>query len=123
MSSYAYDLRTGDREGIIARYHPDGAYLLGNGHKAFETRDSIAAHYRTQWSRPAAFRWEDLSYEPVGADAVVVAGRFVWEAHGREPARFSYTGLLVRSGGGLRIRLEDESGAPPRPVQRDSTTR
>lgn len=49
------------------------------------------------------------------SDAVVVAGRFVWTETG-QPARVqSYTGLLVRQEGQLRIRLDDEDAALERP--------
>ena len=45
-----------------------------------------------------------------GADSVVVVGLFDWgTAAGRPPVTVSYTGLLVREDGVLRIRLEDES--------------
>ena len=111
MEGYAEDLRTGNREAIIARYDTRGGYLVGNGRKEFVPFDSTRAYYLTAWSPPASFEWHDLSYEPVGDDAVVVTGRFTW---GRPsgPLQLSYTGLLLRHGDDLRIRLEDESLDP-----------
>ena len=70
------------------------------------------------WGPPATFSWEDLSFEPAGPDAVVVVGRFLWES-----TRFSYSALLVRQDGVLRIRMEDESQAPSRSRPPESATR
>jgi opacity protein-like surface antigen len=118
MASYAEALSAGDRAGIAGRYDRTGAYHLGNGHKSFETHARIVALYAGQdWQRPHRFEWRDLSYEPVGADAVVIAGQFAWTLReGAEPIVYSYSALLRRQDGVLRIRLEDESRAPPRPA-------
>jgi hypothetical protein len=118
MESYARDLAAGDRAALVARYDPRGAYVLGNGRKQLMTAEQIRAIYGgAEWSPPAAFEWRDLSFEPAGPDAVVVAGLFAWTGcAGQAPAVFSYSSLLVRGDGGLRIRMEDESstpGAPP----------
>lgn len=122
MDTYARDLLAGDRTAIAARYDRTGTYFLGNGRKEFTTYDSVVAMYRgAAWNPPASFEWRDLSFEPVGPDAVVVAGQFVWgPAAGAPPMTLSYTSLLRRQEGALRIRLEDESvdpaRLPPRPV-------
>ena len=125
MDSYARDLLAGNRAAISGRYHRNGAYFMGNGNKDFEPSDSIVARYGgTRWSPPASFEWRDLSFEPVGPDAVVVAGRFLWGRRGgAAPLTLSYTGLLRRQEGVLRIRLEDESVDPrtlPPPQPRDT---
>jgi hypothetical protein len=111
MDDYARDLLAGDRAAIASRYDRTGAYFLGNGQKDFEPYDSIVARYHgPRWSPPASFEWRDLSFEPLGPDAVIVAGRFLWVARaGAQPVAVSYTGLLRRQAGVLRIRLEDES--------------
>jgi len=122
MDTYARDLLAGDRTAIAARYDRTGTYLLGNGRKEFTTYDSVVAMYRgATWKPPASFEWRDLTFEPIGPDAVVVAGQFVWgPAAGAPPMTLSYTSLLRRQEGALRIRLEDESvdpaSLPPRPV-------
>jgi hypothetical protein len=118
MESYARDLLAGDRDAIIARYDPRGAYLLGNGRKALLSPDSIAGIYRSpRWSAPASFRWVELDYEPLSRDAVAVVGGLDWGLTGSAPIRVSYSAVLVRSDGRLRIRIEDESSAP-RPPER-----
>lgn len=113
MESYAQDLRDGDAEAIASRYSRSGAYRLGNGRKAFTTYDAIRASYVDRWQRPLSFAWRDLSYEVVGPDPVAVLGRFRWgRADSLDTLHFSYTGLLVREDGELRIRVEDESMDP-----------
>lgn len=117
MDGYAEDLRTGDRDAIAARYDRRGAYIMFDGERDFAPWDSLAARYRTGWEPPAAFEWQAMIYEPAGPGAIVVNGHFLWTMQpGEAPARYRYTGLLVREDGELRIRLEDESavpGAPP----------
>lgn len=113
MESYARDLRAGAREAIAARYDPRGAYMVGFGKSRLVPADSLRASYTSTWSPPASFEWRGLAYEPVGPDAVVVTGQFVWGLPTGAPMTFSYTGLLVRRDGRFRIRLEDEDPAPP----------
>lgn len=117
MEAYGRDLLAGDRAAVAARYDAAGAYFVGNGHKEFEPYEAIRARYAgPEWSPPRSFEWRDLSYEVAGPDAVVVTGLFAWGlCPGAPPLVMSYTGLLVRRGGGLRIRLEDESVNPRTP--------
>lgn len=117
MDAYARDLLAGDRAAIAARYDSAGAYFMGNGHKEFMPYEAIRARYSgAEWGPPRSFEWRDLSYEVVGPDAVVVTGLFAWGlCPGAPPLVMSYTGLLVRRAGGLRIRLEDESANPRTP--------
>lgn len=127
MEAYGRDLRTGDREGIAGRYDRRGAYFVFNGRRDFAEWQALAEQYRTGWQQPAAFEWRDLIYEPAGPGAVVVNGEFLWtSAAGEEPMVFSYTALLVRQDGELRIRLEDEAMTPEtlhRVMPRDTTGR
>ena len=129
MDAYARDLLAGDRAAIGARYDRAGAYLLGNGQKDFSPYDSIVARYsESRWTPPHAFEWRDLSFEPVGPDAVFVAGLAAWtSAPGSAPIILSYTAILERRDGSLRIRLEDESvdprSMPPARPPADSGTR
>lgn len=116
MASYANDLRTGARQSIVDRYDPRGVYFVGNGRKELTPLDSVRATYLGRWRPPATFEWQDLSYEPAGPDAVVVVGRFVWGVSAERRFTYSYTGLLLRRDGRLRIRVEDESSAPERPA-------
>ena len=113
MELYGDELRAGDRAAIARRYDRRGAWRVGNGRKRLESWAEIQAYYAgDRWSPPASFHWRDLSYEVLGADAVVVTGLFLWgPGGGGSTVTGSYTGLLVRQDGELRIRLEDESAA------------
>jgi hypothetical protein len=114
MDAYARDLLAGDRAAVGTRYDRSGAYFLGNGRKEFSPYDSVVAQYKdARWTPPSAFEWRDLSFEPVGPDAVFVAGLAAWtSASGSTPIILSYTAVLKRQDGALRIRLEDESIDP-----------
>ena len=117
MEAYAEDLRRGERGAIAERYDRSGAWRVGPRRTRFETWDQINASYRGRWEAPASFEWQTLAYEPAGPDAVVVVGRFFWwpqKARALEPPLdYSYTALLVRRDGKLRIRVEDEAAAAP----------
>lgn len=113
MEAYGRDLAAGDREAIAGRYDRRGAYFVFNGRRDFSEWEPIRQQYLTQWQAPAAFEWRDLIYEPAGPGAIVVNGDFLWTIAAEEPPMvFSYTGLLVRQDGVLRIRLEDEAMSP-----------
>lgn len=105
---YAEDLRTPNRERIIQRYHSNGAYFLFNGSKSFVTFDAIEDRYLGGWQPPSKFEWCDISVETISNDAAVVVAVFNWSTvEGTQ--QFSYTALLLRQNGELRIRLEDEA--------------
>ena len=113
MEGYAKDLRAKDGTAVAARYHKSGAYILGNGHKMYAPYDSIQVRYTERWRGPDSFEWQDLTFESIGANTILVLGKFLWgNDNFDEPATFSYAGLLKRQDGELRIRAEDESVDP-----------
>jgi hypothetical protein len=113
MTGYARELRAGERDAIAARYDSRGAYMTGGGLKTLASSDSIRAIYRAaSWRPPSRFEWQDLSYEVLGPDAVLVTGRFDWTTGDGRTLPASYTALLVRRNGRLRIRAEHEDVAP-----------
>ena len=111
---YADDLRQERREAIANRYDRRGAYLMGNGSKSLQTFEQIRDRYVTKWSGPKSFEWQDLSVEVISKDAAVVLARFEWVTAAGKILNFSYTGVLVMQDGRWRIRVEDESIAPPK---------
>jgi hypothetical protein len=113
---YADDLRQARREGIVDRYDRRGAYLMGNGSKRLQTFEQIKDVYMTKWSGPKSFEWKDLSVEVMSKDAAAVTARFEWTTASGQILNFSYTGVLVKQDGKWRIRIEDESTAPQKPV-------
>ena len=116
MKSYATDLQIGNREALANRYDVRGAYFVGQGKKTFMTVEQIKTLYQESWKPPTSFAWSDLSYEVVGKDAVVVIGGFDWGIADKKVVHLSYTALLIRTDGNLRIRVEDESPLPPQPA-------
>jgi hypothetical protein len=117
MQSYAEDLWQGNRAAIAARYDRSGAWHVGPGVAELESWDRIDQRYRRRWAPPASFQWRDLAFEPLGPDSVLVVGGFRWwpqKKADKPPLEYSYTGLLVRRDGKLKIRLENEATAAPR---------
>jgi hypothetical protein len=117
MAGYGQALLLGDRGAIAERYDREGAWRVGPAKTEFQSWADIDTRYRRRWSAPASFEWRDLAFEPAGPDAVVVVGRFLWwplsKGERGKPLDYSYTALLVRRDGKLRIRVEDEAAAPP----------
>ena len=114
--SYADDLRQHRREGIANRYDRRGVYLMGNGSKRLQTFEQTKDSYLTKWSGPKSFAWKDLSVEVISKNAVAVLGKFEWVTEAGQKFDFSYTGVLIKQNGEWRIRIEDESMAPPKPA-------
>ena len=114
--SYADDLRQHRRDGIANRYDRRGVYLMGNGSKRFQTFEQTKDSYLKEWSGPKSFTWKDLSVEVISKNAVAVLGKFEWITESGQKFDFSYTGLLIKHKGEWRIRIEDESMAPPKPA-------
>lgn len=113
MEGYAQDLRAKNGTAVAARYNRSGFHSMGFGHKKFTPYDSVRVSYEERWRGPDSFEWQNLSFEPITSDAIMVLGQFLWGNDNiAEPMTFSYTGLLVRQDGELRIRVEDESGDP-----------
>lgn len=117
MARYADDLIQGDRTAVAARYDPNGAWHVGPTGAELESWEKIDQRYRRRWAPPSSFEWQGLSYEQVGPDTVLVVGGFHWwplKKSDAPPLVYSYTALLVRRGGELKIRLENEATAAAR---------
>lgn len=78
MEGYAQDLRAKDGTAVAARYNRSGSYSLGSGHKKFTSYDSIRVIYEERWPGPDSFEWQDLSYEPISSNAIMVLGKFIF---------------------------------------------
>ena len=116
MARYEQDLRDRNREAIIARYDPQGVFLLGDGSKAFWSRDSVASFYRSHWSGPEFFEFVNMTYDSLGPEALGVIGQFRWKAADQpDTSLFSYTAILIRRDGRLYLRIENESTGPGAP--------
>ena len=112
MQGYGDDLRLHRREALVDRYSRRGAFFPSGSSGRPLSFEAIGVLYRSpsQWKGPGAFEWRDLSYEVLGSDAAVVVGAFLWrETSKPEATEFSYSNLLVRESGRLRIRMEHEA--------------
>ena len=108
--AYADDLREHRREAIGERYDRRGVWFLGNGGKRHVSFEDNKKSYATKWRGPRKFDWNDLSFEIIDANSAVAIGKFEWQGERDEkPLTCSYTGLLHRTNGAWRIRVEDES--------------
>lgn len=116
MEHYAADLRDHDRAALAARYAPSGATILFNGEPISGGFDEIAARYRERWVGPTAFERNDLSYDVLNSNAVVVTGTFDWGTP-EGSVRYAYASVLERHDGELRIRWEVETQLPAPPEQ------
>lgn len=111
IANYAADLRNHDRAALAARYAPSGATILFNGESISVSFDEIATRYREQWVGPTAFEWNELSYDVLSSNAVVVTGTFDWGTPDG-PERYTYANILQRYDGEFRIRREVETRLP-----------
>ena len=112
MEAYATEISTGNAEAVAERYSRLGAYRMGNGRKEFNSYDSIREGYIRRWDGRPQFKFEfqELSFEVLSSDAILVAGKFEWSrGDSADALKMSYTGVLTRQDGELRILLEDES--------------
>lgn len=111
MAEYAARLTRPDVGAVGALYSRRGAHWTHRSTSVFQSQGQITEAYRAfGWSPAARFEWAGLRYEPLGADAVIVSGTFLWhDKDGSEPRPMGYTALLARDeDGALRIRLEHE---------------
>ncbi len=113
FDGYAEDLRQHRTEAIADRYDRRGTYLLGNGGKELVSFEDNKRYYTTKWKGPKSFVWKDFSFEIISKTAVVAVGKFEWQDE-KDTATCSYSGLLIKTSGKWRIRVEDESCPPPK---------
>lgn len=111
MENYGENLRSHDRAALAARYAPSGATILFNGVPIPGSFEDIAARYRDEWTGPTDFAWNDLFFDVLGPDSVVVTGTFDWGTPDG-PERYTYANILQRHDGEFRIRREVETRLP-----------
>jgi hypothetical protein len=111
MAELEAEIHAGDLDAILHRYSRRGVYLASFGAKTFVPYAELVAGYNEGWVAPVSFELDDLSFEVVDADAVAVVGSFRLKWSDEQGFAGTYTSLLVREDGELRIRLEAESMA------------
>lgn len=110
FAAYARDLEAADRPAILARYHPEGAWMVRKGVPRLLSFAELAERYLgSAWQPPISFAWVGLQIEPVGSEGVLAIGQFAWERANGQQELISYTGMLLAVEGNWKIRLEDEN--------------
>lgn len=112
MDTFAEDVNSGDRKALANRYSRRGTIFIGGESKEELGFDRLSREYATSWKPPATFRWQNLAFEKLGEQAILVTGGIARsDKAGSETSSQSYAVLLVKEDGELRIRME--SGASP----------
>jgi len=112
MDTYADDVIAGDRTALANRYSRRGIIFIGGEWKEEISFGKLSSEYASSWKPPVAFRWQNLAFEKLGDQAVMITGGVArGDKPGAESSSHSYAVLLVKEDGVLRIRME--SGAPP----------
>jgi hypothetical protein len=108
MDTYAEDVLAGDRNAVSNRYSRQGAIFVGGEYKELLSFESVASRYAAAWKPPASFRWQDLGFEKLGEQTVLVTGGIAQsDTPGAATVSRSYAAVLVMEDGELRIRMED----------------
>lgn len=110
---YGQALANGQRTAIADFYHPEGALIVFNGDPQRQSRDVLRRRYEGAWTPPAWFAWEDLAFDSLAPDKVLVTGGFRWHSAGEsDTTRFIYAAILVASDSGMGIVFEHETLRP-----------
>jgi hypothetical protein len=111
---YEAAIKTSRREAIARFYHFDGAIRVLNGTTSRMSRPQLDSVYRTTWTPPAFFAWEELSYDSLDPGTVIVTGGFRWARLGTtDTLRYLYAALVHAVDSGMAIRFEHETLRPP----------
>jgi hypothetical protein len=74
MDTYADDVIAGDRTALANRYSRRGIIFIGGEWKEEISFDKLSGEYASSWKPPVAFRWQNLAFEKLGDQAVMITG-------------------------------------------------
>ena len=116
LAVYFTALEDGDPLAVADSYHPEKASIGGRGN--LETYGRAEMIERYQWlheSPPHDLWWIRVYHDVLGADAALTTGVIGWldAQNVADTLLISYTGLMVRTDDGWRIRHEHESTGRP----------
>lgn len=116
LAAYFTALEDGDPVAVADSYHPEAASIGGRGNLVTYGRAELIERY--QWlheSPPGDLWWIRVDHEVLGADAALTTGVIGWldAENVTDTLLISYTGLMVRTDVGWRIRHEHESTSQP----------
>ena len=114
FAQYEAAIKAPRREAIAGFYHPEGAIRVLNGTTSRMSRLQLDSVYRTAWTPPAFFAWEELSYDSLDPGTVIVTGGFRWARRGTtDTLRYLYAAVVQAVDSGMAIRFEHETLRPP----------
>lgn len=113
MDDYAVMLKDQiDKVGNL--YYDSGALMTFQGSSRFRVLDSLKASYARRPKTLEYFKWEDIRVDALAQDAALVTANFYWYSRGAaDTAKLSYTGLLIKTQDGWKIKHEHESRQCP----------
>ncbi|NNM33014.1 MAG: SgcJ/EcaC family oxidoreductase [Gemmatimonadetes bacterium] len=116
LDVYFAALEDGDPTAVADSYHPEAASIGGRGRMVTYSRPELVERY--QWlheSPPGDLWWIQVDHEVLGPDAALTTGIIGWldAPNAADTLLISYTGLMVRTEDGWRIRHEHESTRQP----------
>lgn len=112
LAQYTQELLAHDHGKILERYHPEGVYFTGEGRKMFFSHKQLDQFYRKSWQGPKDMAFKNVSIEVLSDDNAMIAAQLSWTHQDGKTDLFSYAGVLVRTDGHWRIKLEAESRKP-----------
>jgi hypothetical protein len=115
FAQYEAAIKAPRREAIAGFYHIEGAIRVLNGTTSRLSRPQLDSEYRTAWTPPAFFAWEELSYDSLDPGTVIVTGGFRWARLGTtDTLRYLYAAVVQAVDSGMAIRFEHETLRPSR---------
>ena len=110
FDAYGNAVREGRSDALAGFYVPSGAVRVLNGQRQRLTRSALDSMYRGGWQAPGYFAWENLEFDSLDAERVIVTGFFRWQTRGSaDTSRYTYAALLQTADSGLAIRFEHET--------------
>lgn len=99
-----------DMESVGNLYYDSGVVFSGHGNHLFFPIDSVKLMYRERPKTMDYFVWSDVWVEPIGENTALVTSLFHQHLKDEpDTTRFAYTGLLVKTKSGWKIKHEHES--------------
>lgn len=113
MDDYAVMLKD-QIENVGNLYYDSGAVMTFQGRSQFRVLDSLKSSYAKRPKTLKYFRWEGTRVDVLTEDAALVTAYFYWHSSRMaDTAKFSYTGLLIKTPNGWKIKHEHESQTCP----------
>jgi hypothetical protein len=113
FARYEAAIKNHERVAIAAFYDTDSVVRVINGSTSRTSRAQLDTIYRTRWTPPTFFAWEEMAYDALDSATVLVTGGFRWTTAGStDTTRYLYAAVLQARDSGMVIRFEHETLRP-----------